>query len=204
MTVDWSDVEHAQLVYTQSVFWTSTILTLMYGVIIVKVYTGSKYTLIIVLTIMLLVSNIAAVLSDDFAKKYSNTTDVAWLVFECIATWLRDMFFNLAHWVFCYKYWLISIDVEAVFTGVEKKPKNVNAVMIGLDIVMPLVYTTCFGVMALKYPNNVANPVQPPTWLLGTYLVSAYSKGVLLLIAAWYLADSMRRIRHFVKGEQLN
>lgn len=204
MTVIWSDVEHAQLVYTQSVFWTSIILTVMYGVIIVKVYTGSKYTLIIVLTIMLMVSNITAVLSDGFAKKYYNTTDDTWLVFECIASWLRDMFFNLAHWVFCYKYWLISVDVEAVFTGVEKKQRNVNAVMIGLDIVMPLLYATCFGVMVLKYPNNVANPVQPPAWLLSIYLISAYSKGGLLMIAAWYLADSMRRIRHFVKGEQLN
>ena len=111
MTVDEADVEHAQYVYIHSVFWTSLILTALYGVVILKVQTGSKYTFIIVLTLMLMISNLSAILSDVFGEKYGGPSDAAWLVLECLATWFRDMFFNLAHWLFCYKYWLISNDL---------------------------------------------------------------------------------------------
>lgn len=187
-----------------SVFWTSLILTILYGLTIVKVQRGSKYTLIIVLTLMLMISNLMAIFSDSSAIRYDQTTDVTWLVFECIATWFRDMFFNLAHWVFCYKYWLISVDLITVFTGVQSKHWNVNTVIIALDIFMPLVYVVCFGMLAHNYPNNVPNPLKPPPLLLSIYLISAYSKGLLLLVAAWYLAESMRSIRIYVKEEKLN
>ena len=150
-----------------------------------------------------MVSNIMAILSDMFTTNNVNK-DVTLLVLECITAWLRDMFFNLAHWVFCYKYWLISVDLQTLFTGVERKHWDVNTLMIVLDIVTPLVYAICFGFIAYWYPNNVQNPVKAPSLLLAVYLISAYAKGILLLVAAWYLADSMRSIRYYVKEEKLN
>lgn len=91
-----------------------------------------------------------------------------------------------------------------MFTGVEKKHWNYNTVVIVLDIVMPLLYVVCFGVLTYKYPYNVDDPIKPPSFLLSIYLIAAYSKGILLLVAAWFLADSMKRIRFYVKEDKLN
>jgi len=55
----------------------------------------------------------------------------------------------------------------------------------------------------MKYPNNVENPVPPPKILLEMYLLSAYSRGVLLLISAFFLADSMKRIRSAISDSDV-
>lgn len=55
----------------------------------------------------------------------------------------------------------------------------------------------------MKYPNNVDDPISPPEILLDMYLLSAYSRGILLLISAFFLADSMRRIRSAISDSDV-
>ena len=76
--------------------------------------------------------------------------------------------------------------------------------MISLDIIMPFSYALCFYLLNSHYPNTVENPITAPNSLVVIYLISAYSKGILLLIAGCFLGDSMRRIKNAVKELELN
>ncbi len=65
---------------------------------------------------------------------------------------------------------------------------------------MPLIYSVSFYFLALDYPNNVDEPKRPPTYLLVVYLLSSYSRGILLLISAIFLSDAMRRIKQIIQS----
>ena len=78
---------------------------------------------------------------------------------QATVSFVRDATFNLAHWIFSYKYWIISLDMECLL---EQKTltKNhmlglrvINYVFITLDIVMPLIYSVTFAILNLKYEN---------------------------------------------------
>lgn len=161
---------------------------------------------------MLLTSNIMAILANYFAKVWNEhpSQKALFLALECGAVFMRDCMFNLSHWIFCFKYWLIAVEMEAYLRlmpiGAEtlKRNKRLNWVMITLDITMPFLYALCFYFLCVYYPNNVEAPVPPPNSLLTVYLVASYSRGILLLLAAVFLADSMRRIHDAITSVDLN
>ena len=60
---------------------------------------------------------------------------------------------------------------------------------------MPLLYSISYYLMNMNYDNNVTVPVPPPKSLLTMYLFASYSRGILLLISALFLGDSIFRIK---------
>ena len=104
----------AETFYIRTTFYTSLILVALYGILLVKIYRSNQYDFLIILTVMFVVSNIAAVLCNTFALQFSITDAISWLILQVIATIVRDSTFNLAHWIFCWKYWLIAVDMEAL------------------------------------------------------------------------------------------
>jgi hypothetical protein len=60
-------------------------------------------------------SNVFAILSNEASKPWSENPNhkkvPPFLYVEATCGFLRDSLFNLAHWIFCFKYWLISIEM---------------------------------------------------------------------------------------------
>lgn len=105
MAIDWDIILPHFNTYENTVLATSLILIVLYTGLLYHIWKGSKYYFLILLTILLIISNIAAILADIFANKYH-------LGVESIFVFIRDSTFNLAHWIFCYKYWVIACDME--------------------------------------------------------------------------------------------
>ena len=61
--------EAAGIRYTRTVFVTSLLMIVTYAVVLVKVCKGSRYLWVIVLILMLMVSNLCAILVNTFANQ---------------------------------------------------------------------------------------------------------------------------------------
>ena len=115
---------------------------------------------------------------------------------------MRDMLFNLAHWIFCYKYWIIAIEMQALL---EAKPisqarrkcySRINILILVLDVLSPLLYSLFYALVNTVYGQKELRPTKTvPGSVLVSYLVFFFSRGVLLIIAAGFLTDSIYRIR---------
>lgn len=153
---------------------------------------------------MFIVSNLCAILSNTFARVWiaDPSLKVPYLYLESSFAAVRDITFNLAHWIFAIKYWLIALEMQYLIAG-RQLSKNLilvikitNWTFVGLDLVMPLVYSACFDVLNLKYENQLTEEaVAPPQILVTLYLVTNYSKGSLLAASSFFLFDAIRRIR---------
>lgn len=110
---------------------------------------------------MLIVSNICAILSNTFGREWINDPNKKdpYLYLQAVVSFFRDSTFNLAHWIFCYKYWIIAIDIECLLeqrtlsTLQMQILRATNYFFIALDILMPLIYATTFAVLNAKYEN---------------------------------------------------
>jgi len=131
---------------------------------------------------------------------------------QAVVSFFRDSTFNLAHWIFSYKYWIISIDMECLL---EQKTlsknhmlalRSINYTFIVLDLLMPFIYAVTFSILNAKYENQTTkvSVVAPPPGLVTWYLISNYSRGVLTFVATYFLFDSIRRIRNSIKKVDLD
>lgn len=141
----------AQLTYVGIVFWTSLILILGFVAILYRIFTGSKYQWLIALSLMLMLSNVFAIIGDRVAGVWTKDSDRKGYIFlEAFSFFLRDCLFNLAHWIFCYKYWLIAVQMQFMLSLKPMSPKRellhkvINISFITLDIVMPMLYSISF------------------------------------------------------------
>lgn len=114
---------------------------------------------------------------------------------------LRDSCFNLAHWVFCFKYWIIALEIEGLLTRTTmtackvKGLKLLNYSMIFLQVVFPVLY----GLSYCYYSLSVINQTFFSMAFYNTYLTTRFSSGAFLIIAAGFLIDSIRRFRNAIK-----
>lgn len=65
---------------------------------------------------------------------------------------------------------------------------------------MPLLYSMTYYFLNMYYDNRVSPSVQPPKMLVELYLISSYSRGILLLISAFFLGDSIFRIKKAINN----
>lgn len=68
-----------------------------------------------------------------------------------------------------------------------------------LDIILPLCYSLTYFLINFYYNDELLNTPHPPKLLLRIYLASFYSRGILLMISACFLADSIFRMRRVIK-----
>lgn len=131
---------------------------------------------------------------------------------QAIVSFIRDSTFNLAHWIFSFKYWIIAIDMECLLEQKTLSNKHmlalrtINYTFIALDLLMPLIYGVTFSILNAKYENQTSKTslIDPPPGLVTWYLISNYSRGVLTFVATYFLFDSVRRIRNSIKKVDLN
>ena len=163
---------------------------------------------------MFIVSNLCAILSNTFARVWIEdpAQKDPYLYLQAVVSFFRDSTFNLAHWIFSYKYWIIAIDMECLL---EQKTlsknhmlalRSINYTFIVLDLLMPFIYAVTFSILNAKYENQTTkvSVVAPPPGLVTWYLISNYSRGVLTFVATYFLFDSIRRIRNSIKKVDLD
>ena len=137
-------------------------MIVIYLATLARVLKGTHHLFLIILIVMLIISNLCSILSDTFANVwiYDTSKKIPYLYLEATSTFLRDSTFNLAHWIFCFKYWIIAIEMEYLLDRKELSRNFIlllhfiNYLFIGLDIIMPIIYSATFAVLNLKYENS--------------------------------------------------
>lgn len=72
---------------------------------------------------------------------------------------MRDATFNLAHWIFSYKYWIIAIDMECLLDSKVVSKTHmlilaiINYTFLALDVIFPFIYSVTFAILNTKYEN---------------------------------------------------
>lgn len=202
-----ASIDHALHTYYEIVFYTGVFLSIGYLIVLYRIWAGSKYDFLYLITIMLLFCNIFGILSDAFMKPwfFDPSKKKPYLALQSTAGFLRDALFNLAHWIFSFKYWTIAVEMDFLLALQEMSPKRkslhqcLNNTFMTLDVLMPLLYSVSYTLLNMNYNTNGEYPTNPPNSLLALYLVSCYSRGILLLISAFFLADSISRIKKAIQ-----
>lgn len=143
---------HATVVYMRIVLYSSLILITGYIAVLVRIYRGTRNRWLVMILAMLLVSNVSAILADWTSVVWTIDSRKLWpyLYLECVFCYLRDALFNLAHWVFCFKYWCIAVEMQFLLTGRSKSRcrhiaiQACNVVFITLDLLLPVSYEISF------------------------------------------------------------
>lgn len=63
---------------------------------------------------LLLIYNIMGILCNTFAKVWIDdpSKKIPYLDLEAVCTFFRDAAYNLAHWLFGFKYWVIAYELD--------------------------------------------------------------------------------------------
>ncbi len=145
--------------YFRIVFVTCVILIALYAMVLFRIFKGSKYQFLYLMTVMLLVSNIFAILTDTFQRIWLVNIErlSPYLYLQVVCAFFRDALFNLAHWIFCFKYWQIAVEMQAVLEAKplslsqRKKHRCINWTLICVDILSPLLYSVLYAVLNTVY-----------------------------------------------------
>ena len=161
MTVDLATLNEVLLRYYRTTFWTSLVVIVALIACTFKVLRGSKHCFLITLIGLLMGYNVSDFLCNTFARVWIEdpTQKYPYLQLQSVFIFLRDATFNLVHWIFSFKYWVIAFELDLIIYN-EKIAglaitaiKTLNYTVIALDILMPAVYATTFYVLNLKYEN---------------------------------------------------
>lgn len=185
--------------YCQLVLYSSLVILAAYVIVLCRVYKGSQYLFLYIMCLMLLISNVCAILSNLAMKVwYKDPTKIdPYLYLETTSAFIRDALFNLAHWIFCFRYWVIAVEMEALLNyqviseQTRARYKTFDFVIIMLDVVMPMWYSIMYCLLNIKEGNDI----MPSFSLQVQYILALYSRGLLLVLSASFLADSIFRIK---------
>ena len=107
----------------------SLFLAVLYAIVLVKVRAGSKFTFVIIIATMMMLSNMFGIVvtcSNNYITSHSPTTDPPpeygpaiwiWIWVQGLSAIIRDGCYNAAHWEFAYKYFVISHEVPLLLKG---------------------------------------------------------------------------------------
>lgn len=116
----------SNLIFLVSVITSALLILFLLGAI-VKVLIGSKFTFLIIMISLLLYSNVAFLVYIILQQVCWNQTYVERNIE--IAMWFTittsDGTFNLMHWLFCFKYWVVSVEIPKLLNG-NSVSKNQN------------------------------------------------------------------------------
>lgn len=100
-----TDVAKAADIYYTIVFYTSTFAIIALSVTLHHVMKGTRHSFLVLIMMLFIVSNLCAVLSNTFARVWIYSQEdkrVPYIYLQAAASALRDISFNLAHWVFSF------------------------------------------------------------------------------------------------------
>ena len=187
--------------------FTSFILILLLTYTFCKIRAQSNNRFLLTIAFLFIISNVAAILVILFTRiwwnQYENEETVSRFCFvmEFIMIGVREVGFHLGYWFFSYKYWLSSVQMEWLFRNnsqfqPSKRTKLVSTIFLIGNIFWPVVYCASAG-FSLYNQYVVVN--LPPDWVLSVYYSSELFMFILLLVSAFYLIDSILRVRRTIR-----
>lgn len=104
---------------------------------------------------------------------------------------------NLLHWLFAFKYWVISVEVPLALTGQIKKKANRERLYFIFNIFMILVNVAfCIWVSIERYRLSIQSAGQKAPVSLVNEVSDLYHVVTgLMLVSALFFADALRRIK---------
>ena len=109
---------------------------------------------------------------------------------------------NLMHWLFAFKYWVISVEVPRVLAGEVSKDdqKKRERIYLTFNIFMCLVNVVfCVWISIARYQLSIQSAGQPAPVSTVNKVSDLYHVVTgLILVAAIFFADSLRRIKKSV------
>jgi len=158
---DRNTLDTVLLRYYRTTFYTSMILIVALIVCAIKVIRGTRHCFLITLIALLVGYNVSDFLANTFARVWIGdpTKKVPNLYFQSLFVFFRDSTFNLVHWIFSFKYWVIAFELDLMITNSKiseftvKAIKYLNYLVIFLDILMPLICGITFCILNFKYEN---------------------------------------------------
>jgi hypothetical protein len=104
---------------------------------------------------------------------------------------------NLLHWLFAFKYWVISVEVPLALTGQIKKKASRERLYFIFNILMILVNVAfCIWVSIERYRLSIQSAGQKAPVSLVNEVSDLYHVVTgLMLVSALFFADALRRIK---------
>jgi hypothetical protein len=99
----------------------SLLLIMMYCATLYHTIKGTKFTFVILLTSLLIASNIGTLINIYGSLQIynkDNTTELHIITIN-VGQMLQDLFFCIAHWLLASRYFVISAEIPYVIDGAE-------------------------------------------------------------------------------------
>lgn len=177
-------------------FGTASILILLYLVSFISVLCGTRSMFLIAIIILFIVSNFAAIATTYYLYYgYNNGTIILFLG-------LRDLDFNLAHWFYSYKYWHSAIEIENIFTNKMTSSCRSSCNSVIFYLMTFFIFATSFAFMYfgwLEADEYTPGQALPNDLRSKLFIAMNFCNFLTVLIASFFLGDSVRRIRRIVK-----
>jgi len=123
-----SDIQ-VELAQCCTVWLCSSILILAFSYTIYQISKVKKFSLLIAINILFLISNVGSILKEvlywEFrqmqrsAIEYSDPTIEAMITLEALSAWTEDTCFCVAEWLFASKYWALSLEIPYMARGLD-------------------------------------------------------------------------------------
>lgn len=147
----------------------SFILACLYVAVLLRAHFGSKFTFVIAVSALMLVSNVSGIVVEvanfkligqyvQGQTEYPSSVYV-WVVVQGVSAMVRDATFNVAHWEFAYKYFKISYEVPVILRGDTMSSRSIsffNSVYFGL-LAFNILVAVASGVDFILYNLAVFN-----------------------------------------------
>ena len=176
----------ADFIYFDLTYILSGAIMPFYMALLYRVYNGSQFKYIKQIGWLFLACAVAAIPS--VALYQPNQSTISFFS-QSISIFVRDSCFNVANWVFSFKYYKISVVMPLMLDGIQvpdelvTKIQRINNSMIALNVFIPIVQIA--GYITYDLTNRFA--------LIAT--VSRLSISLLKVVSACFLGIGINRIR---------
>jgi hypothetical protein len=136
----------------ESYEWTQTgcdaLLIAAYALTIYQVVKSTKFSFLVQLLVLLLVSNLAGILVIEADTKFSvtdNNVALVWKIIQAVAIFIRNATFNYALWLFAFQYYTLS-RYTPFYLKQQNPPEDmtsydekVNKLLTYANVIVPLI-----------------------------------------------------------------
>jgi hypothetical protein len=198
--------------YTYSTISTSGLLVCAYSICLFLIY-KAKVPFVVKITIILLLSQLGACLTAESNILIMQTNPpLLWpIYYQALVSLLRDVCFNIGHWMFAFEYYVSAISMQYIFeqTSMPKDKKQrlnfLNKCMFAANCLTPLAYNFILWYTnfvstrdTINDPCSTFNPLNDELRWMIPYFITRYSVGILQLVSGIFLLISVYIIRRFL------
>ena len=193
--------------YDYTTMITSIILIAMFVAVLIRVLLGAKFSFVVIIAILLIVSNVSSIAdliaANNLIKYYFDSNESGWER----ANWMmgvfsfsRDATFSVANWIFSYEYYRIAKFMPFVVLDREvpasliSRDRLIFWLVLGLNILAPLATSTTGFIANLEGGRTDQSA---KNWIIAS-IVTRYSVGLMQLVSGVFIGVAIYKIRAFI------